>query len=97
MLLLKRGGEVIYAGPLGFQSADMIAYFGAIPGVTPPAATANPATWMLDISSISAEQRLGRDLAGVYAKSALARSAAWPGLIILLQEDLLTIRTAGTC
>ena len=32
MLLLKRGGETIYNGPLGFQSADMISYFEAIPG-----------------------------------------------------------------
>ena len=75
MLLLKRGGCVIYNGPLGFQSADMIAYFCAIPGVEAPSATANPATWMLDISSISSEQRIGRDLADVYAKSGLARSA----------------------
>ena len=75
MLLLKRGGSVIYNGPLGHQSANMIAYFGAIPGVDAPAATANPATWMLDISSISAEQRVGRDLAAVYAESGLARSA----------------------
>ena len=32
MLLLKRGGEVIYNGPLGFQSRDMISYFESIPG-----------------------------------------------------------------
>lgn len=32
MLLLKRGGEAIYNGPLGFQSRHMISYFEAIPG-----------------------------------------------------------------
>ena len=35
MLLLKRGGETIYNGPLGFQSADMISYFEAIQGRSP--------------------------------------------------------------
>lgn len=29
----------------------------------------NPATWMLDISTISSEQRAGVDLADVYAGS----------------------------
>ena len=27
LLLLKRGGYVIYQGPLGYQSADMTSYF----------------------------------------------------------------------
>lgn len=35
LLLLKRGGSVIYNGPLGRQSAAMISYFSAIDGVTP--------------------------------------------------------------
>ena len=35
MLLLKRGGSVIYNGPLGKQSKDMIAYFESLPGVDP--------------------------------------------------------------
>ena len=35
MLLLKRGGSVIYNGPLGDQSGAMIAYFESIPGVQP--------------------------------------------------------------
>ena len=33
MLLLKRGGETIFNGPLGFQSQSMISYFESIPGV----------------------------------------------------------------
>jgi hypothetical protein len=35
MLLLKRGGSVIYNGPLGEQSGAMIAYFESIGGVQP--------------------------------------------------------------
>lgn len=73
MLLLKRGGEVIYNGPLGFQSQSMVAYFEAIPGVQPISETANPATWMLEISTISAEQRIHADLAALYRRSKLAR------------------------
>ncbi len=34
MLLLKRGGETIFNGPLGFQSQSMISYFESIPGAT---------------------------------------------------------------
>ena len=34
MLLLKRGGETIFNGPLGFQSQNMISYFESIPGAT---------------------------------------------------------------
>ena len=40
-------------------------------GVPPIAKDFNPATWMLDISTISAEQRLGLDLAEVYSSSEL--------------------------
>lgn len=75
MLLLKRGGQAIYNGPLGFQSQAMIAYFGAIRGMPAISPTANPATWMLDISTIAAEQRLGADLAAVFSSSTLARYA----------------------
>jgi len=34
---------------------------------------ADPATWMLDISTISAEQRIGVDLADSFADSSLAK------------------------
>ena len=77
MLLLKRGGEVLYNGPLGYESQSMIRYFEATPGVPRIAETANPATWMLEISTISAEQKLGVDLAALYQKSSLARCATF--------------------
>lgn len=34
LLLLKRGGRTIYCGPLGRQSADLIAYFQVSPQFT---------------------------------------------------------------
>ena len=35
MLLLSRGGSVIYNGRVGQQSGAMIAYFEGLPGVAP--------------------------------------------------------------
>ena len=41
-----------------------------------PASAADPATWMLDISTVSAEERLEQDLADAYASSHLHECAA---------------------
>lgn len=45
--LLKRGGRTLYAGPTGTESAELISYFEAIPGVPRIQPGMNPATWML--------------------------------------------------
>ncbi|ONK78781.1 uncharacterized protein A4U43_C02F22340 [Asparagus officinalis] len=71
LLLMKRGGQVIYAGALGHKSEDIIKYFEAIPGVPKIKDGYNPATWALEISSPSVEARLGIDFAEVYANSSL--------------------------
>ncbi|CAA7402812.1 unnamed protein product [Spirodela intermedia] len=71
LLLMKRGGQVIYSGPLGQHSNKIIEYFEAIPGVAKIQEKYNPATWMLEASSISAEVRLGMDFAEYYRTSAL--------------------------
>ncbi|KAI0487906.1 hypothetical protein KFK09_027729 [Dendrobium nobile] len=71
LLLLKRGGQVIYYGPLGQNSQKMIEYFEAISGVPKIKDKYNPATWMLEVSSIAAEARLGMDFAEYYKTSAL--------------------------
>uniref|UniRef100_J3MLF4 ABC transporter domain-containing protein n=1 Tax=Oryza brachyantha TaxID=4533 RepID=J3MLF4_ORYBR len=74
LLLLKRGGRVIYAGQLGLHSHILVEYFEAIPGVPKITEGYNPATWMLEVSSTLAESRLNIDFAEVYASSALYRS-----------------------
>ncbi|KAK3127191.1 hypothetical protein QOZ80_7AG0569620 [Eleusine coracana subsp. coracana] len=74
LLLLKRGGRVIYAGQLGVQSHMLVEYFEAIPGVPKITEGYNPATWMLEVSSPLAEARLNVDFAEIYANSALYRS-----------------------
>ena len=47
LLLLRRGGQTVFYGDLGEDSAKLIAYFEGAPGV-PPCARQNPATWMLE-------------------------------------------------
>eukprot|EP00250_Pteridium_aquilinum_P005382 c15486_g1_i1 orf=631-5127(+) len=73
LLLMKRGGQVIYAGPVGTHSQKIIEYFEAVPGVVKIKDKYNPATWMLEASSIAVEQRLSIDFAEVYRKSSLAQ------------------------
>ncbi|EEF30370.1 ATP-binding cassette transporter, putative [Ricinus communis] len=71
LLLMKRGGQVNYAGPLGRQSHKLIEYFEAVPGVPKITVGYNPATWMLEISSAAAEAQLDVDFAEIYANSEL--------------------------
>ncbi|XP_055830839.1 pleiotropic drug resistance protein 2-like [Solanum dulcamara] len=69
LLLMKRGGQVIYAGPLGHHSHLLIEYFQSIPGVPEIKEGYNPATWMLDISAPAVEAQLQVDFADIYANS----------------------------
>ncbi|CAN6886391.1 unnamed protein product [Brassica oleracea] len=71
LLLMKRGGQVIYAGPLGQNSHKIIEYFQAIPGVQKIKEKYNPATWMLEVSSVAAEAKLDIDFAEHYITSSL--------------------------
>ncbi|CAL5429119.1 unnamed protein product [Camellia sinensis] len=71
LLLMKRGGKLIYAGPLGTQSSKLIQFFEAVQGVPKIRYGYNPATWILEISSPAEETRLGVDFAEVYQKSSL--------------------------
>ncbi|PWZ09069.1 ABC transporter G family member 36 [Zea mays] len=71
LFLMKRGGEEIYAGPLGHNSSELIKYFEAIQGVSKIKDGYNPATWMLEVTTISQEQILGVDFSDIYKKSEL--------------------------
>ncbi|XP_077234885.1 ABC transporter G family member 39-like isoform X2 [Tasmannia lanceolata] len=71
LLLMKKGGQLIYAGPLGRHSHKLIEYFEAIQGVPKIRDGYNPATWMLEVSSSSVEAQLGQDFAEIYSISAL--------------------------
>ncbi|KAL1829234.1 hypothetical protein ACET3Z_007646 [Daucus carota] len=71
LLLLKSRGQVIYHGPLGRNSHTVIRYFEEITGVPKIKEEYNPATWMLEVSSVATEHRLGVDFARHYKSSAL--------------------------
>ncbi|KAK7261777.1 hypothetical protein RIF29_28096 [Crotalaria pallida] len=76
LLLMKRGGQVIYSGPLGKNSHKIVEYFEAIEGVTKIKDKYNPATWMLEVSSIAVEVQLGVDFAEYYKSSALHQDSS---------------------
>lgn len=71
LLLMKRGGQVIYQGPLGTRSSILVDYFQAIEGVPRIKEGYNPATWMLDVTTPANEQRIGVDFADIFRKSGL--------------------------
>lgn len=73
LLLMKRGGQVTYAGPLGHHSRLLVEYFQSVPGVPEIKEGYNPATWMLDISTPAMEAQLNVDFAEIYKKSELYR------------------------
>ncbi len=49
LLLLRRGGQTVFFGPLGENSHNLVEFFETAPGVSPIRANTNPATWMLDV------------------------------------------------
>ncbi|KAK0570618.1 hypothetical protein LWI29_004030 [Acer saccharum] len=73
LLLLKRGGEEIYVGPLGRYSSQLIEYFEGIEGVPKIRDGYNPATWMLEITTTAQEVALGINFTDVYKNSELCR------------------------
>ncbi|XP_057422907.1 pleiotropic drug resistance protein 1-like isoform X2 [Lotus japonicus] len=73
LLLLKLGGEPIYAGPLGRHCYQMIQYFEDIQGVPKIRDGYNPATWMLEVTSAATEASLKVNFTNVYKNSELHR------------------------
>ncbi|POM67766.1 Pleiotropic drug resistance protein ABC Superfamily [Phytophthora palmivora] len=49
LLLLKRGGEMVFFGELGSKAVELVNYFEAIDGVANLEPDYNPATWMLEV------------------------------------------------
>ncbi|KAG7396268.1 hypothetical protein PHYBOEH_002535 [Phytophthora boehmeriae] len=49
LLLLKRGGEMVFFGDLGVDASKMVTYFESIEGVSKLEEGSNPATWMLEV------------------------------------------------
>ncbi|XVF32975.1 hypothetical protein REPUB_Repub17cG0128800 [Reevesia pubescens] len=71
IILMKRGGQIIYSGELGLHSSKLIEYFEGISGVPKIKENYNPATWMLEVTNPSSEAQLGVDFAQLYKESHL--------------------------
>lgn len=75
LLLLKRGGETVFFGPLGENSSNLINYFeryDATPRIKPGE---NPATWMLTVTGAgSVATAKAFDYAGNFSASKLHKS-----------------------
>ncbi|KAF8113532.1 hypothetical protein N665_0049s0047 [Sinapis alba] len=69
LLLMKRGGQVIYGGKLGEHSQVMVDYFQSIHGVPEISSGYNPATWMLEVTTPALEEKFSMDFADLYKKS----------------------------
>ncbi|KAF3555255.1 hypothetical protein F2Q69_00016938 [Brassica cretica] len=69
LLLMKRGGQVIYGGKLGEHSQVMVDYFQGINGVPGISSGYNPATWMLEVTTPALEEKYSMDFADLYKKS----------------------------
>mmetsp|Transcript_7924 Transcript_7924/g.14521 ORF Transcript_7924/g.14521 Transcript_7924/m.14521 type:complete len:1594 (+) Transcript_7924:169-4950(+) len=72
LLLLKRGGEVVFFDQLGENSCNLKNYFEQYPGVDPCPSNINPATWMLTdvIGAGVSEKHSEVDFASEYRQSA---------------------------
>jgi ABC-2 type transporter len=74
LLLLKRGGEVVYHGDLGHESSCLIQYFERFESTPRIQPGENPATWMLTTigaGSSTASSKKHFDYAGSYDASKL--------------------------
>ncbi|KAF9674338.1 hypothetical protein SADUNF_Sadunf10G0116900 [Salix dunnii] len=71
LILMKRGGMIIYSGMLGHHSRKLIEYFEGISGVPKIKDNYNPATWMLEVTSTSMESKLELDFAQLYKESTM--------------------------
>ncbi|RID70355.1 hypothetical protein BRARA_C02383 [Brassica rapa] len=69
LLLMKRGGQVIYGGKLGQHSKVMVDYFQGVEGVPAISSGYNPATWMLEVTTPALEEKFNMDFADFYKKS----------------------------
>lgn len=73
LLLLKKGGEVVYFGSVENRAKDLVSYLTAIPGTPPLPQRVNPADWMLDVigAGIGLSFTETADYAAVYKASPL--------------------------
>jgi hypothetical protein len=81
LLLLQRGGQVVYHGPLGENSCELISYFESH-GASPIELGDNPANWILRVIQ---DPKMS-DLAETYRKSD-QREALMQEIALLLENQ----------
>jgi ABC-type multidrug transport system ATPase subunit len=82
LLLLRRGGRMVFFGELGADSRKLIDYFESVPGVSPIKPGYNPATWMLECIGAGVENAAAveqADFADVFDASSQR---------VVMEEDL---------
>ncbi|CAI5462083.1 unnamed protein product, partial [Closterium sp. Yama58-4] len=72
LYLMKRGGEVVYFGPIGHNGCNLLNYFESLPGLPKCRDDQNPATYMLEMIGAGIGHAAMRDFALDYAESVLA-------------------------
>lgn len=82
---------MIYCGPTGHNSKELVRYFQSLDGVPRIQEGINPATWMLEVTRPAEERRLGIDFAQEYAASGLFRQAPSSALLCLLSCLMLSL------
>lgn len=70
LLLLQRGGSTLYCGALGKDSQDLVSYFEQL-GAPPITKGYNPATWMLENTTASVEEKSDVSFAEEFQRSQL--------------------------
>ena len=72
LLLLQRGGSTLYCGPLGEGCKNLIGYFQKL-GADDMSPGYNPATWMLENTTASVEEKKDVSFAQAFQDSDLKR------------------------
>ncbi|EQC30659.1 hypothetical protein SDRG_11714 [Saprolegnia diclina VS20] len=74
LLLLQSGGHLVYYGPLGLESSEMLEYFGQFESVPQMQPSENPATYMLNcIGAGTTDANAYLDFAQLYSQSWLSK------------------------
>ncbi|GMF46873.1 unnamed protein product [Phytophthora fragariaefolia] len=71
LLLLKRGGEMVFFGELGVKASNLVDYFESMDGVPKLEKGSNPATWMLGVigAGVDSNNKLTTDFVSLFKSS----------------------------
>lgn len=88
LLLLQRGGSTLFCGELGEGSKNLITYFKKL-GADDISPGYNPATWMLENTTASVEEKKDVNFAEAFQNSDLKRCEQHQSTCILNQQGFV--------